>query len=148
MRRQAASAFTLVEILIVVVILGILAAIIVPQFSSATTQAREGNLATQLDSLNSQIAIYAARNGNVFPDFAAEGWGATNDPTSMLGGTYINKPPQNPAWTSGDPTTISVVAGLVRGSATTAWVWNTSDRTLYASFYDENTQKVTTNPLD
>ena len=35
-RRTAKKAFTLVEILIVVVILGILAAIVVPQFTNAT----------------------------------------------------------------------------------------------------------------
>ena len=42
MRR--AKGFTLVEILIVVVILGILAAIVVPQFTNATQDAQGGNL--------------------------------------------------------------------------------------------------------
>jgi prepilin-type N-terminal cleavage/methylation domain-containing protein len=141
-------AFTLVEIMIVVVVLGILAAIIIPQFSGATTQAAEGNLATQLDILNNQISIYAARRGNSYPDFATDGWGTAGNPSSMIGGTYIKKSPKNPAWTGGDAASISVVTGAVRGSATTAWVWNSTDKTLYASYYNENTRKVTQTATD
>jgi len=37
---KAKSGFTLVEILIVVVILGILAAVVIPQFTEASTEAR------------------------------------------------------------------------------------------------------------
>ena len=38
---RAKSGFTLVEVLIVVVILGILAAVVIPQFSDASTEAKE-----------------------------------------------------------------------------------------------------------
>jgi prepilin-type N-terminal cleavage/methylation domain-containing protein len=40
------SGFTLVEILIVVVILGILAAIVIPQFTEASTEAKLSSLCT------------------------------------------------------------------------------------------------------
>ena len=48
MVRNIRSGFTLVEILIVVVILGILAAIVIPQFTNATQDAQGGNLKAQL----------------------------------------------------------------------------------------------------
>ncbi len=146
--RRTRSAFTLVEILIVVVILGILAAIVVPQFTGAATQARGSALAEQLQSLNGQITIYYARNGNAYPSFATEGWGTLADTTSLIGGHYIGKAPRNPAWVNGDATSVSVVTGAVRGSATTAWVWNSTQQQLFASFYDEDTQKVTTTATD
>ena len=40
--------FTLVEILIVVIILGILAAIVIPQFTSASSDARNSSVASTL----------------------------------------------------------------------------------------------------
>ena len=40
MRNRVSKAFTLVEILIVVVILGILAAIVIPQFTNASQEAQ------------------------------------------------------------------------------------------------------------
>ena len=48
MKRSANGGFTLVEILIVVIILGILAAIVIPQFTQASTEARISNLKTNL----------------------------------------------------------------------------------------------------
>ena len=44
-RVQKAKGFTLVEILIVVVILGILAAIVIPQFTNASESAKASSLA-------------------------------------------------------------------------------------------------------
>ena len=58
MRTSKKHGFTLVEILIVVVILGILAAIVIPQFSDASTEAKTSALASNLQSLRSQIELY------------------------------------------------------------------------------------------
>ncbi len=54
MPRTARNAFTLVEILIVVVILGILAAIVVPKFSNASTQSAQTAFVT---SLNEHVMV-------------------------------------------------------------------------------------------
>jgi len=51
MRARVASAFTLVEILIVVIILGILAAIVIPQFTSATQDAKSAATYNELQKL-------------------------------------------------------------------------------------------------
>ncbi len=133
-RRTVRKAFTLVEILIVVVILGILAAIVVPQFTNATQDAQGGNLQAQLSSLQRQIGLYAARNNGTFPDFATNAW------TDLTNGGYIKNAPRNPAWPSASaiqPDTVAPAAGTTYGSATTAWVWNTTARTLCASYFKE-----------
>ena len=62
MRNRIKKAFTLVEILIVVVILGILAAIVIPRFSDASHQARESALKDNVRFLRSQIQLYKAQS--------------------------------------------------------------------------------------
>lgn len=64
---RAKRGFTLVEILIVVVILGILAAIVVPQFTQASTEAKENSLRSDLQSLRSQIELYKVQHNDVAP---------------------------------------------------------------------------------
>ncbi len=141
-------AFTLVEILIVVVILGILAAIVVPEFTNAANDARGGNITTQLQTLNNQIELFAARNNGNYPDLDADQWGANDGDTStMRGGNYIKTSPTNPAWNPADnggilATVVESGAGAF-GSATAAWFFNTDDNTLYASYYDEATGTIT-----
>jgi len=57
----------LVEILIVVVILGILAAIVIPQFSQASLEARESSLISNLQTIRSQIELYKIQHLEVLP---------------------------------------------------------------------------------
>lgn len=64
------GAFTLIEILIVVIILGILASIVVPQFSSATQESRENSLRMNLFRLRTQLQIYRSQHNDNWPTFA------------------------------------------------------------------------------
>jgi general secretion pathway protein G len=67
---EAKSGFTLVEILIVVVILGILAAIVIPQFADASIEAKTSSLCTDLQTLRSQIELYKVQHNDTPPSFA------------------------------------------------------------------------------
>jgi general secretion pathway protein G len=72
--------FTLVELLIVAIILAILAAIIVPQFASTTTDAQESALRSDLAALRAAIDLYRQQHGE-YP-----GVNASNGAT-CIGGT-------------------------------------------------------------
>jgi len=82
-RRREPAAFTLIEILIVVVILGIIAAIVVPQFSNASHVARENTLKDDLRYLRTQLAVYKAQHRDTPPGFLANNR-STNVDVSLM----------------------------------------------------------------
>src|SRR6267143_4871237 len=57
------SAFTLVELLLVLVILGILAAIVIPKFSGRTEQAKEQAAVTQISTFKTALDAFEVDNG-------------------------------------------------------------------------------------
>lgn len=89
--RVATRAFSLVEILVVVMIIGILAAIVVPNFATAADGARSSALESAAGGVRSSIAAFRTRA-------VLEG----NDPFPTLGeltteGTVLQGPiPENP----------------------------------------------------
>jgi general secretion pathway protein G len=110
-RNRRTSGFTLVEILIVVIILGILAAIVIPQFTNASQDARKNSLTSQLQTIRSQVELYKMQHLDKLPPALAAGstdgavcWAdmlvKTNADHSTTGtpqfGPYLQAPPVNP----------------------------------------------------
>lgn len=69
------TGFTLVELLIVAIILAILAAIVVPQFASTTTDAQESALRTNLSNIRAAVDLYRQQHGE-YPGLNASTGGA------------------------------------------------------------------------
>ena len=84
--------FTLMEILIVVVILGILAAIVIPSFASATEDTRKAAFAQDIRAFETGILRYEIDNGQFPPD-----GGSGLVPPGLE--PYVNVP----KWQSGSP---------------------------------------------
>lgn len=126
-------AFTLVEILIVVVILGILAAIIVPLFTNATEESAEVAARTELQKLRNHLGVYYARHRE-WPD-VVEGdgtWGqivGTSD--------YLQRPPLNP-WVGGAASRTIVFGNEPdAGYQTThGWIYNPVTGEVWAGAFD------------
>jgi len=103
-------AFTLVEILIVVIILGILAAIVTVQITRASTDARNNSIVSTLHSIRQQIELFKFQHDGKAPDLGnndARYWiillGKSNT-ADLLNpvatgkyGPYLRSAPVNPA---------------------------------------------------
>lgn len=89
--RRAARGFTLIEILIVVVILGILAAVIIPQFTNAADDASISSARTQLQTMRSQVELFRSQTG-AYPGAAGGGV----DWTDLTTANYIRSAPTWP----------------------------------------------------
>ena len=95
--KRNTRGFTLVEILIVVIILGILAAIVIPQFTSASNNARQSSIQSTLQTVRSQIELFKIQHNDT-PPAAASMWSwmlAASNTTYPLG-PYIQAAPVNP----------------------------------------------------
>jgi len=136
------TGFTLVEILIVVIILGILAAIVIPQFTEASNDARESALASDLQTVRSQLELYKVQHLERYPNI--DGAGAPDalpanmvlrltSRTDLSGafdvagafGPYLQKFPTNPFSPVGATLVTFGIVDPAPGGAT-GWYWNTS----------------------
>src|SRR5437879_4788375 len=147
--RTRKSGFTLVEILIVVIILGILAAIVIPQFTNASTEARKSSLLSQLQTLRSQVQLFKLQHNDILPDLVANQWAQLMSKTDLTGavnaagayGPYLESTPKNPLNTN------SKVAAAA-GAADVGWVYDVTTGSLRATnqtpanLFDESTGTV------
>jgi prepilin-type N-terminal cleavage/methylation domain-containing protein len=117
------NAFTLIEILIVVVILGILAAVVVPQFTSAADDANDAAVRSQLQTLRGQIELYRAQQGSD-PNLLGTGW------DDLVDADYLMVDPKNPIAPS---ETAATILGA-EGTAGTGWLWIPKDNGTLALF--------------
>ena len=68
--RASTRGFTLVELMIVVVVIGILAAIALPNFISFRTHALEGSVKANMHTFQMAMEDYAATNNGVYATIA------------------------------------------------------------------------------
>ena len=72
--------FTLVEVLWVIMFLGLLAAIVVPQFADATGDAKMSNVTKNLQQVRAQLELYRLQHNNTYPtDIASQLTSKTDD---------------------------------------------------------------------
>ncbi|GIZ53207.1 pilin [Noviherbaspirillum aridicola] len=80
MKQRAQSGFTLIELMIVVAIIGILAAVAIPQYQDYTVKAKIANALSAVDTLKTAVALCAQEAGGSVDgcDAGSNGVPATN----------------------------------------------------------------------
>lgn len=66
-KLEEKSGFTLIEVLIVVILLGVIATIVVPQVSVGTEDAKLNTLKTNLDRLRKAVDLYYCQHDDTYP---------------------------------------------------------------------------------
>ncbi len=141
-RFVRARGFTMIEILIVVVILGILAAIVVPQFSNASTLARENTLKDELRYLRTQITVYAAQHGDRAPgvdgdlDVQLTTMTEADGSAGTKFGPYLSRMPANPL---NGKSSVTYVTGAMTADGASGWIYSPATREIKANLVGADT---------
>jgi prepilin-type N-terminal cleavage/methylation domain-containing protein len=155
-RIDRRNAFTLIEVLIVVIIMAVLAATIIPQFSSSTNDAKGSAVSFNLHTIRTQIELYKAQHlgtGPAVDKFKSQMTGLTNtsgvvgtDKKDYPFGPYIQGDiPVNPFKNSNaiketNATTQALAQAAVGGAE--GWMYNP----LTGDFYPNNVEYYTPTP--
>jgi len=109
MRISKQQGFTLIELVIIIVALGILASVAIPKYRSIVSEAREASCMGALGGIRSGISIYYA-NAAVTTGTAT--WPAT-DSLRTIGVVMEQALPKNPYQTNAPD---SIVTGVTKGT--------------------------------
>jgi prepilin-type N-terminal cleavage/methylation domain-containing protein len=161
---RSPGGFSLLEVIIVVVIIGIIAAIAIPRISSSTERTREASLLGNLAVMRRAIDAYAAEHNQVNPGINGDGLGGaalsgeafvrqltmytaldgrastTGDQEYRLG-PYLRHVPELPVGDNQGSATVAVDTGnsppLVK-TGTDGWVYNPNTGEIIANTDDAN----------
>lgn len=137
--NRISRAFTLIEILIVVVILGILAAIVVPVMSGATEEAAVATAHTELNKVRRAIEVYRVSNANTLPAVTAgDGtWGP------IVSREYLREAPTNRYVGGPNSRVIAIGTGPDGAFQTThGWIYDSATGSVWAGNFDADDEPL------
>lgn len=130
-KSKQRGGFTLVEVLIVVVIMAILAATIIPQFSDSTKDAKNNTGKFNLHTIRSQIELFKSQHDGKVPtnldDLTKKtnAAGAVGTSSTHIYGPYLQELPPNP-YTGSAKVTASAAnpPAAASGAADAGWLYH------------------------
>ena len=135
LKKKLIKGFTLIELMIVVAIIGILAAVAIPKFADLVTKSKEAALKGTLGSLRSAVSIYYGDTEGTYP---ANLFNALADGTKYL--PALSNAPSLGKYTLPKPSSVAN-AGHTGGfwdnaSGVTAWTTAINDGAIAPIYYN------------
>ncbi|PQO33972.1 prepilin-type N-terminal cleavage/methylation domain-containing protein [Blastopirellula marina] len=137
MSQNKKAGFTLIEVLIVVVILAVLAATVIPQFTDSTTDAKKSSVMLNLHTLRSQIQLYRAQHEGDIPSGTLDELKIATDVDGNAGGSfgpYITKIPVNSFTNSASVKTLTAAPVDGDFNDTDGWLYNTNTGDIWINY--------------
>jgi general secretion pathway protein G len=148
------TAFSLIEVVIAVIIMAVLAATIIPQFSSSTSDAKQSALKFNLHTIRSQIEMYKIHHLGTAPTLAAFADqmtkpsnvnGSTTGANLIFGPYFQGKLPANPFNGSSELVAVATrgkdATGVVAGGA--GWQYDETN----GGFFPNNSEYYPAAPV-
>lgn len=135
-RRRA---FTLVELVVVILILGILASVAAPRFLDTSSMAVESSLHQTLGVVRDAIELYSAQHGGALPGANGTEAKLKSDLAPYLRGSF----PENPASGSSQVGVQTSGAKLVYTGGSYGWLYDNKTGEFIANSNDISTDGTT-----
>ena len=117
------NGFTLVELVVVVMILGILAAVAAPKLLTTSSTATDNGIKQSLAIVRDAVERYAAENGGVLPGELETGADFKADIAKYLRGEF----PTLPLFAKNADVAVTTTAGAITPAGTECWHYNSAD---------------------
>lgn len=134
--KNSKKGFTLIELMIVVAIIGILAAIAIPKFADLINKSKEGATKGALASVRSSINVYYGDNEGWYPAGPAAAASATSILAASLTPKYINAIPDAklPGTGHADNALVAVTSTTVTDAGGWVYFGNSLDSVRWGQF--------------
>lgn len=139
MSQSKKAGFTLIEVLIVVVILAVLAATVIPQFTDSTTDAKKSSVLFNLHTLRSQIQLYRAHHEGDAPGADLNELTIATHADGSAGGAfgpYLSKIPVNNFTNSNTIKTVTADPVSDDFTDTHGWLYNATTGEIWINYED------------
>ncbi len=119
------NGFTLVELVVVILILGILAGVAAPKLLNTSGDATDNGLRQTLSVIRNAIELHAAQNNGNMPPCAAGGADFKSALANYIRGDF----PINPVASTDAGGITPTTGGTTTADGTTGWMFNTDNGT-------------------